>query len=225
MSWTVVLLEPIKTMLGQIGEFIMAILGVLAILAVGWVIARIVKRLVLKVLDIISLDKLCEQIKLGEILAKGGIKYSVSELIGVVSYWLVLLIALVIAINTVGLTAAADILNRIVLYIPNIIAAIFVLILGMFVATLLSSLVQAATANAGVVQSKLLGKIAEVITIIFTIAIVLEQLKIGAVIVERVLTILIGSLGLGLAIAIGLGCKDIIGDSVAAFIDKVKTKK
>jgi len=225
MSWTVVWLEPIKTMLRQIGDFVMALLGVLAILVVGWIIARIVKRLVLKILNVISLDRICEQIKLNDILSKGGIKYSVSELISVVSYWLVLLIALVIAVNTVGLTAAADILNRIILYIPNIIAAIFVLILGMFVATFLSSVVQAATANAGVTQSKLLAKLVEVITIIFTIAIIFEQLRIGAAIVEKVVTILLGSIGLGLAIAIGLGCKDLVGEWVSDFIGRIRTKK
>jgi len=98
------------------------------------------------------------------------------------------------------------------------------LILGMFVATLLSSMVQTAANNAGLAQSKLLGKIAEVVIVIFAIAITLEQLGIGAKIVELIVSITLGSLGLGAALAFGLGCKGIAEKFLSDLIDKVKSK-
>ena len=128
------------------------------------------------------------------------------------------------AINAVGLTIAADLLNRIVLYIPNIIAAIFILILGMFVATLLSSIVQTAASNAGLSQAKILGKVVEVVVMVFAIAMTLEQLNIGGKIIELTITILVGSLGLGLALAFGLGCKDIAARFIGDSIEKLKKK-
>ena len=223
-NWQLVLLEPAKTVLTQIGQFLVNALLVVIILIIGWVISKLIRTLVTRVLRAVKLDELSDRIELDSLLAKGGIKYSLSELIGVMCYWLALLVTFIVAINAVGLTIAADLLNRVVLYIPNIIAGIFILILGMFVATLLNSMVQTAANNAGLAQSKLLGKIAEVVIVIFAIAITLEQLGIGAKIVELIVSITLGSLGLGAALAFGLGCKGIAEKFLSDLIDKVKSK-
>jgi len=130
-----------------------------------------------------------------------------------------------VAINAVGLTIAADLLNKVVLYIPNVIAAIFILVLGMFVATLMRNIVQTAANNAGLSQSKLLSKVVEVVIVGFAVIVGLEQLNIGIRITELTLAIILGSLGLGLALAFGLGCKDIAGRSVNDLMEKLKSKK
>jgi len=223
-NWQVVFVEPAKTVLSQIGQFLMNVILVLIILLIGWVVAKLIRTLVTKGLRIIRLDELSGRIELDSLLAKGGINYSLSELIGVVCYWVALLVTFVVAVNAVGLTIAADLLNKIILYIPNIIAAIFILILGMFVATLLKAVVQTAANNAGVSQANLLSQIANVVIMVFAVAIALEQLNIGAKIIELTITIVLGSLGLGVALAFGLGCKDLIGKSVAEFLDKIKKK-
>ena len=149
-SWQVVLLEPARTVLSQIGQFLVSILLVLVILVFGWIIACIIKGLVTKALRAVKLDMLSDRIELDALLEKGGITLSLSEIIGVICYWLALLVTFMVAINAVGLTIAADLLNKIVLYIPNVIAAIFILIVGMFVATLLRNIVTTAANNAGV---------------------------------------------------------------------------
>jgi hypothetical protein len=129
-----------------------------------------------------------------------------------------------VAVNSVGLTVAADLLNKVVLYIPNVIAALFILILGMFVSTLLKNIVQTAANNAGLNQGKLLAQIVETIVIAFSVFVSLEQLQIGIHITELTVAIILGSLGLGLALAFGLGCKDIAGKFTAELIEKLKKK-
>ena len=131
-SWQVVLLEPARTVLGQIGQFLVNILLVLIILAVGWLISKVIRSVVTKSLRSIKVDELSDRIELDAMLEKGGITYSLSELIGVICYWLALLVTFMVAVNSIGLTIAAELLNKVVLYIPNVIAAIFILILGMF---------------------------------------------------------------------------------------------
>jgi hypothetical protein len=224
-SWQVVLLEPARTVLAQISQFLINVLLVLIILIIGWVISKLIRTLVTKGLRLIKLDVLSDRIELDALLEKGGITYSLSELVGVICYWLSLLVSFVVAINAVGLTIAADLLNKIVLYIPNVVAAMFILILGMFVATLLRNIVQTAANNAGLSQTKLLSKIVEVIVIAFSIFVSLEQLQIGIRITELTLSIVLGTVGLGLALAFGLGCKDIAGRYMSDLIDKVKSKK
>ena len=223
-SWSTVLLEPAKTVISQIGQFLVSLLLVIFILIIGWIIARLIKAVVTKVLRTIKLDELSDRIELDSLLAKGGIKYSLSELIGVVCYWLALLVTFVVAINAMGLTVAADLLNRVILYVPNIIAALFILILGMFIATLFGNIVYTAATNAGLSQGRLLSKAVEVVVIVFAVAITLEQLNIGAKIIELTVSIILASLGLGCALAFGLGCKDIAARSVSDLLERMKKK-
>lgn len=221
---SMVLLEPAKTLVAQIGQFLLNVLGVIVILIIGWMISKLIKAVVTRVLRTVRLDVLSERIELDSILAKGGISYSLSELLGVICYWLAILVTFVVAINAIGLTTAADLLNRIILYIPNVIAAIFILILGMFVATLLRNIVRTTAINAGITQVNLLSKIIEVAVIIFTVAIALEQLNIGAKIIELTVTVVLGSLGLAIALAFGLGCKEMAAKSLSDLVDKLKKK-
>jgi hypothetical protein len=221
-NWQAILLEPAKTVMSQISQFLINIVLIIIILIIGWVISKLIRTVVVKFLRALKVDDFSDRIELDSILARGGIKYSLSELVGVVCYWLALLVTFVVAINAVGLTIAADLLNRIVLYVPNIIAAIFILIMGMFAATVLSNIVQTASNNVGLSQAKILSRIVEIIIMVFVIAIALEQLNIGAKIIELTVTIILGTIGLGVALAVGLGCKDVIGKLVGEFIDKLK---
>ena len=223
-SWQVVLLEPARSVLTQISQFMVNMLLVIVILIVGWLLSKLFKAVVSKALKAIKLDTLASRIELDKIISKGGITYTLSELIGVICYWLGLLITFMVAINAIGLTIAAELLNKVVLYIPNVIAAIFILILGMFISTLLKNIVQTAATNAGVSQVKFLSKVVEVIVMLFAVFVALEQLNIGIRITELTLSIVLGAVGLGLALAFGLGCKEIAGRYVGDLIEKLKKK-
>lgn len=215
-----VLLEPARVMLRQIGFFLTELVLVILILILGWLVARAVKAVVIAILG--KLTFVWERINLESILEKGGIKYSFAELMGVVAYWLTLLVTFVVAINAIGWTVAAELLQRIVLYIPNVILGIFILILGMFVAAILKNLVKTAANNAGLHQAELFSKIVQVIVIAFSVFVTLEQLKIGIRITELTLAIVLGSIGLAFALAFGLGCRDIAAKFMQELIDKLK---
>ncbi len=223
-NWVIVLLEPAKVVLGQIGQFVVSVLLVVIILIIGWVISKLIKTLVTKGLRAIKVDDISARIELDSLLEKGGISYSLSELVGVICYWLALLVSFMVAINAIGLTIAAELMKQVVSYIPNVIAAIFILILAMFVATILKNIVQTAANNAGLSQGKLLSNIVETIVIVFAIFVALEQLQIGIRITELTLGIVLGAIGLGLALAFGLGCKDIAGRFVNDLIENMKKK-
>ena len=223
-SWQVVLLEPARTVLAQISQFMVNALLVIIILLIGWLLSKVIKSVVSKALKTAKLNELSSRIELDKLLSKGGINNTLSDLIGIICYWLGLLITFMVAVNAVGLTIAADLLNKVVLYIPNVIAALFILILGMFVSTLLKNIVQTAASNAGLNQGKLLAQVVETVVIAFAIFVGLEQLQIGIRITELTISIVLGSLGLGLALAFGLGCKDIAGKFVAELAEKLKKK-
>ena len=218
-----ILVVPTKTILYQVGEFVLSMLLFIFILIIGWLISRFVVKIVMvKILQLFKVDDLSKRIELDELLKKGGIKYSLSELISGICYWLALLIVFVVALNAVGLGIAADLLQRVVLFVPNILAAIFILVIGMFAAVTLKNVVKTACGNAGISQSNLLSRITEIVIMVFAAAIALEQLQVGTRIVELTVTIVLGAFGLGFALAFGLGCKDMVGKSIAEFFDKLK---
>jgi len=219
-SWQIVLLEPARTMLGQIGSFINSVLLVVIILVIGWLASKLVKSLVTKSLRFIKLDELSDRIELDNMLAKGGIKYSLSELLGVICYWLVLLITVVVALNSVNLMTAV-LLDKVVALVPKTIIAVFIFILGMFVATVMKNIVMTASSNAGLTYSAFLAKATQFIVMMFALLMVLEELNIGVRISEITLSIVLGSIGLAFALAFGLGCKDIAGKMISNFIEKL----
>ena len=91
-SWQVVLLEPARSVLAQIGQFVMNILLVLIILIVGWIISKLIRAVVTKALRMVKIDELSDRIGLEALLEKGSIGYSLSELLGIICYWLALLV-------------------------------------------------------------------------------------------------------------------------------------
>lgn len=217
---------PVKGMLAQVGVYVSSLAAVVLVLLVGWIIANIIKNLVNRVMDVLQVDTYAERVGVDKIFAKGGIKYSVSELIGVLSYWVVILISLVIAVGVVNQNGqAAGLLNTIVLYIPRVISAVFILIVGLFFATFVSTAIQTAAANAGVDQATLLGRLSQAVLIVFTFDIALRQIQIDIRGIENAVLILLASAGLALALAFGLGCKDIAGRLTQEFLDKMKPKK
>ncbi len=223
-SLQVVLLEPARVVLAQISQFVVNALLVIIILIIGWLLSKVVRAIVSKALKLVKLDEISERIELDKLLSKGGITYSLSDLIAGICYWLGLLITFMVAINAVGVTIAADLLKQVILYIPNVISALFILILGMFVSTLLKNIVRTAASNAGLSQGRLLAQLVETVVIAFAIFVALEQLQIGIRITELTISIILGAVGLGLALAFGLGCKDIAGRFVAELIEKLKKK-
>ncbi|OGX00799.1 MAG: hypothetical protein A2062_07345 [Omnitrophica WOR_2 bacterium GWA2_44_7] len=147
-------------------------------------------------------------------------------MIGVLTYWVVMLISLVIAMSAVNLNQqAAGLLNTIVLYIPRVISAIFILVLGLFFASFVNSSVQTAAANTGIEQSTLFGHLAQAIIVVFAIDISLRQLQIDIGGIEHAFVIILGSVGLAFALAFGLGCRDIAAKLTQEFLNKLKAKK
>ncbi len=224
MNWNIVVMDSVREMLTRVGVFIPRLIGVLLILIIGWLIAKLIETVIVRVLKLVRLDTLSERSGASNFLAKGGIKYTLSELLGVLMYWLMMLIVIMTALNALQWTVAAELLNKVVAFIPNIIVAIFVLVIGMFVSAVLAGVVRTAASNAGIKQARLLGQITQVVVIVFAAVIALEQLNIGKIIIASAVQIVLAALGLGLAIAFGVGCKDIAGKYVSDLIKKLGEK-
>ncbi len=217
----VVVLEPIKVMAIKIWSYIPAIFGAIVILVVGWVLAKLIETIVNKILKAVRLDSLSEKTGIANVLAQGDIKLTLSDLIGGIVYWLVILVAVATTLDALNLKMASDLISRLVEYIPNILSAIFILILGSFLANFIATIIRTAGANAGLKTGKLMSQIAHVILMVFTVIIAIEQLKVATALLVLSINIILISIGMGIALAFGLGCKDIAGKFMQDVINKM----
>ena len=215
--------EPVQALVNQLMTFLPTLAGALLLLLVGWVIAKGIEALAVRILKTLTLDKIADQIQLSSVLGKGGIKHKPSELIGIIVYWLVMLAVLMVVFNALQLTVAAELFQTIVTFMPKVIAAVFILVVGMFAAAFVASTVRTAASNAGILQAHLIGQLTQTVVVIFAVVAALQQLEIPFF--GEVFLIILGGISLGCAIAFGLGCKDLAGRWVTDIVDQVQGRK
>lgn len=209
MDWQTLIVEPIKAMLTRIANFMPSLIAALAILIVGWIVAKIIKGLVNRILAVIRFDVIAEKAGIPSILSKGGIKFTARQMISGLAYWLVMLTVLAMAVNALGLTATSQIFEGLLTYVPNVIAAIFILVLGMFLGNIVSGIIRTIASNANLPKPQMLGNISQWAIVIFAAAISLIQLRIAPLLIVHTFNILFGGICLALALAFGLGGKDL----------------
>lgn len=192
--------------------FLPMLIGAIIIFVIGIIIAKLVKMAIGKLLKLIRFDRATEKAGINEFLQKGNITSTPSEVIGALIYWFIAILVLIASLDALGLPVVSDILNDIFLYIPNVVAAIIVLVLGLLFANLLSAIVQTAVSNVGLKTSEALGKASYYAVMFFSISIALIQLGIGERVVTAAFIIAFGALALALSLSFGLGGKEIAGE-------------
>jgi hypothetical protein len=214
--------QPMDMLVTKLVGFVPRLLSVLIILILGWVLALFVEKVVVRFLKLARLDAISEKSGIANVLLKGDIHRTLAELIGAIIYWTFMLVVILAAINALNLNVAAELLNSVILYVPNVIAAIFILVLGIFFASVLATSVRTAASNYGISQAKGLAKTSQVIVVVFTVVEALKQLRLDVSVFTMVIQAVVFAIALGFALAVGLGCKDLVGKSVSQFVDGFK---
>jgi len=220
-EWNNLIVEPVRQMLTRILNYLPVLLGALIILIVGWVVAKAIRRLINWLLKTIRFDVLADKAGIPEILKKGDLKISAGELVSNIVYWLIIIMVLVMTVDALGLPKASDILSSLFAYVPKVIAALLVLIVAMFLASLVSGIVRTAAGNAKLPKPGMLAGISRWAIIIFAVTISLEQLGIAPLLVTATFNIILGGICLTLALAFGLGGKD----AAAKYIEELRKKR
>ena len=202
--------DSVTAFLEGVGAFLPNILAAILILIIGWLIARVFRGAVRRGLQLIKFPTIAEKAGIDGFLQTGGVKQSSTDLVAVLVYWLVMLMVLLTTVNALRLEMASQLLNEILLYIPNIIVAVIVLVVGLYAANFVAGLVRTAAANAGIAEAEVVAVLARYALIIFTFAIALNQLRIGEDIVANGFLILFGAACLAGALAVGLGSREVV---------------
>jgi small-conductance mechanosensitive channel len=192
----------------QLAGFVPQLLAAMILLFLGWILANIARSAMGKILDTLKFDELGKRSGIEAFMREGNIDLTLSRLIANLVYWIILLVVIVTVANSLGLTTVAELFNKVVFYLPNIIVAVLVLVFGVLVARFINRLVFAYLNNMGVDGALTLSTMAEYAVIIFVVFVALEQLQIGTQLLITAFQIGFGAIGLAFALAFGLAGKD-----------------
>ncbi len=193
-----------RSMIATLPDLLLAVL----VLVVGWILARIGRRLTVRVLRLLQVERLAEQSGMEDVLLRGGVRFTTVTILGNVVYWFVLFATTMAALHLLGLEAVDDLFRRIVLYVPNVFVAIVVLIFGTVFGRFVRGLVFTYLNNVDVPGAEVISAVAQAAVIIFVVSVALEQLHIGGQILVSAFQIAFGAVCLALALAFGLGGRE-----------------
>lgn len=213
------ILAPLQVSLARLGGYLPKLGGLLLILVVGALAAVGIATLVEQLLTFLRLEKGAKKINIPGILKKGGIGLSLSELITEIVFFLIIIVTLITALEFYGLFTG-PIIAQVLGYIPHVIAAVFILILGILLAIFISGIITLVGGNVRIAQAQTLGNIAKCAIIVVAGLLALRELGLGVVLTAKSKDIILGGLVLGFALAFGLGAKDKAGK----FLDGVFKK-
>lgn len=199
------MLEPIRAFLAQIGAFLPRLALAIAVVLAGWLLGRMVRFAVVKSLRAINFNVLTERAGLDGFLQQGGIRSDTTGIFGALFYWLVLLAALVIAFNSLGLTYITDLLGQLVLFVPKLIIGLLILVAGAYFARFVGNAVYLYCRNAGVQDADLLSRLTRYAILTFVVLIALDQANLGGAIIRHSFLIILAGIVLALALAFGIG--------------------
>lgn len=211
-----IMLEPVRAFLVQIGGFLPKLALAIGVIIGGWLLAKVAMFAIVKGLRAINFNVLTERAGLDGFLHQGGIQTDTTGILGLLIYWLVILAALIIGFNSMGLTYITGLLGQVVLFVPKVIVALLILAFGAYFARFVGNAVITYCRNVNIQDADVLGKLAQYAIMTFVVLIALDQVNVGGDIVRQSFLIILAGVVFALALAFGLGGKA----AAAEFIDR-----
>jgi hypothetical protein len=203
-----VFLQPLRVFLAQLADLLPRLLLAAAVLIAGWLLAKAVRFAVARGLRAINFHVLTERAGMDGFLRNGGIRADTAEILALLCYWLVILAALIVGFNGLGLVYVTDLLAKVVLFVPKLMVALLILAFGGYFARFIGNAVCAYCKNVNIQDADLLGRLAQYAILTFVVLIALDQVNVGGDIIRQTFLIVLAGVVFALALAFGLGGKD-----------------
>jgi small-conductance mechanosensitive channel len=202
------MIESLKAGLTAFFAFIPQLIGAIIILIVGYIVARVLQAVFARVLQAVGFDRWMERGGIKQFFDRAQTRETPATVLGRLVFWFVFIIAITMAADALGIRQVSAVLAQLIAYIPNIIAAILILVLAALLANFLAGIVRGATG------SDLLSNIARYAIIVYAVFAALTQLGIAVQLTAPTFLIILGAAALAAAIAFGFGAQGVARDIV-----------
>ena len=207
-DWGTALVTSVAAALAMFMEAIPKVIGFLVILIIGWLIAAALAKIVSTILRTVRFNDLAQRAGLSGFVAQMGLHTDAAGFVALTAEWFVRLIVLVSAFDALGLPAVSQVLQQLLLWLPNLVVAIIVLVIGGLAANALGRLVRGAAAESGLGNPDLLASVARLAVWAFAIVVAVNQIGIATTLVNTLFMATMGGIALALGLAFGLGGRE-----------------
>ena len=193
--------EALQNFLG----FLPALVGAILILVLGWIIAGLLGGLVERVLKTVGFERAANTTGISSFIQRSGSSWTASAIVAEIVKWFIRLIAIQAAASVLGLNQISQIINAILLWLPNLVVAIAIIVIGALIARFVAGLVRGTTDQMGFSNAELLGNVAHYAILVFAVVAAVDQLGIAETVVNTLLIGLVATIVLAAGLAFGLG--------------------
>ena len=223
--WDKAFLTPLHEFFTAVGEFLPRLLAMLVIIGMGFAIAWVAETIMARLLKVTKFDQFSARVGFTESLSKGGVRDQPSHVISRIVYWAIFLIFLMLGLGALQLPPVDQFVAQTFAYAPHLIMSLIILMVGFILANFFSSATLIAAVNAQIAQARILARAVRLAIILFTLAMAFEQLGIATSVILAAFSISFGGLVLAMAIAFGLGAKDVAREFIERRLKKDQKAK
>lgn len=213
-DWSAPIVAAWSSMVQKLLEFLPQLVGAIVILVVGWLVAKAVRALTVRLVK--SFDRVSNFVGLGDVVGAKNINESFVTILGNVIFWLVILFFVTAASNLIGLNMFAGWLDRLIGHLPNILSGALIILAGIVFGNLVNDATRTAASSLPSRQRVLLARTAQAFTVITMIVIGVDQIGIDITVLITIFAIVIGALLGGVAFAFSLGSRTLVSNLLGA---------
>jgi hypothetical protein len=211
--------QALNTFMG----FLPAMIGAIILLVVGWFIAGFLARLIARGLNAIGLERAVARSGIGQFIEQSNTRWTMSEIIAALIKWSIFLVFIQAAASLFGMPQISEVINSVILFIPRLIVALAIIVIGSLIAKFLAGLVRGSLSEMGVGNSGLFAKLTQYAVVGFSIVAAFNQIGVAQTVVNTLLVGLIGSMALAIGLAFGLGGREVAAQITRSWYEKGAT--
>jgi small-conductance mechanosensitive channel len=216
-EWGKVVLVFFQSIFEKIGGYLPNLIGAVVVLVIGWLGAKILRGLTVKVLRVCGIVELSKKIKFHDMLTKVGITNTLDQIIGGLVYYMVIFIFLISASEILGFKLVLDTLNKFMAYLPHVFGAFLILIIALYLAKVIKDGLASASTSLNIAYARALSSVLEILIVVFGIVMALTELGLDMTIFTANITIIISGIVLAMALSLGLGSRSIMSNVLARY--------
>ena len=201
----------------QVAVWTPKILGMVIVLVIGYIAARLLDKFVSTLAHSLGLEQAAERSGLGQSMRQVGIKKNVPAIVGQIVFWLTICLTLTVAFKMVGLDNVSDAMDRVVAYIPNVLVATVVVVVGLLLASFVRGVVATSADRVGLTYAENLANACYYVVALMTLIAAFDRLHFEIGLLKEMILIAFAALALGFGLAFGLGGREVMAGILAGY--------
>ncbi len=217
-TWADVILFSLQNLWQGFVMFLPTLIGAIVIFFVGLIVAAGLGKIVEKLVNALRLNRLLEQLGLSKVLERADLRLNSGRFVGLLVQWFFVIVTLLAISDILSLNAFSDFLTQVLLYVPNVVIAVLIMLAGVVVASFGAKLIRASVLAARLHSAHFLGALTKWAVLVFAFLAALSQLGIAGALVNTLIMGFVAMLAIAGGLAFGLGGKDV----AAAWLEKLR---